>query len=110
MMNIATQTKVSAQSNQLQHSGVFLLNSPSNSVVANMAWQLNQQFKQSSYGTQFNIADIKPCITRIRLVMHDACVLSIQEFKNLIPLPTGCSELNEFHFWWRFSNDRSKTN
>jgi hypothetical protein len=104
-MNITTQTAPSAQGHQLQHSRVFSLNGPSNSVVANMAWQLNQQFKQASYGSQFNIADItniSPCITRVRLVMHDACILCVQSMVNsLDPQLTARLEQNELYYWKR---------
>ena len=101
-MNITTQTKTTAQGDQLQHGSVLLLNSPRNSVVANMARQLSQQFKQPSYGTQFNVADIKPCITRVMWVMHDVCVLCVQSMDNsLDPLLTRRLEQNELYYWKR---------
>ena len=99
-MNISTQTKQTAQSNQLQHSGIFLLNSPSNSVVANMAWQLNQELKQSSYGTQFNIGDAKYCVTRVRMFLHDGGLQCIQLMLNsLDPQLPPRLEQNQLSFW-----------
>jgi len=105
-MNIATQAKPTAQSNQLQHSGIFMLNSPSNSVVANMVGQFSQEFKQSSNYTQLfvsdGVTDIKPIVTRIRLVMHDACVLCVKSMVNsLDPQLLTRLEQNELYFWKR---------
>lgn len=96
-MNITKKTKKTAQRNQRQHSSIFMLNSPNNIVLANMVWQLNQQ---SSYSTQFNLADLKPCTTRIRLVMHDACVLCVQSLVNsLDPQIINLLEQNELYYW-----------
>lgn len=105
-MNITTQTKTTAQVNQLHHSGVFMLNGPSNCVVANMVGQFSQQFKQHSDAAQLfvgnNITDVTPCITRIRLVMHDACILFVQSMVNsLEPRLTLGLEQNELYFWKR---------
>lgn len=105
-MNITTQTKTAAQGHQLQHSGVFSFNGPSNSVVANMVGQFSQQFKQHSNAAQFfvgnNITDVTPCITRVRLVMHDACVLCVQSMVNsLDPQLTPRLEQNELYYWKR---------
>lgn len=100
IMNIAKQTKKKAQNNLLKHSGIFMLNSPSNIILANMLWQLNQQFKQSSYSTPFNITDLKPCTTRVRLVMHDACVLCVKSMVNsLDPKTINLLEQNELYYW-----------
>ena len=97
------QTNKTAQCHHLQHSGVFGFNSPGNSVVANIARQSSQQFKQASNAAQLFVSNgIKPCITRVRLVMHDACVLSVQTIANsLDPQTTGCIEQNEVYFWKR---------
>jgi hypothetical protein len=78
-----------------------------------MTWQLNQQFKQASYGSQFfvgnnvtDVTNIKPCITRVRLVMHDACILCVQSFINpvvnsLAPELMARLEQNELYYWKR---------
>lgn len=105
-MNISVHAKQVAHSNQLKHRGIFSLNGPSNSVVANMARQLNQQFKQTSNNAQFFVGNnstvVKPCITRVRLVMHDACVLSVQSMVNsLDPQLSPRLEQNELYFWKR---------
>ena len=101
-MNITTQTKTTAQGDQLQHSGILLLNSPRNSVVANMARQLSQQFKQPSNYSQFSIGDAKSYFSRVRLIMHDAGLLSVQLIVNsLDPQLTPRLEQNELYYWKR---------
>jgi hypothetical protein len=106
MMNISTQTKALAQGNKLQNNGVFVFNRPSNGVVSNMTGQFGQHFKQTSNDAQFFIGNakgnVKRITTRIRLVMHDACVLSFQAINySLDAAMTGCIEQNELHFWKR---------
>lgn len=101
-MNITSQTQTLAQSLELQHGRVFSLNGPSNCVVPNVVGQFNQQFEQSSNDAQFFITDIKRITTRIRLVMHDACVLSFQVIDTSLDSALSCCiEQNELHFWKR---------
>ena len=95
------QTKALTQTNQLQHSRVFTLDRPSNSVVANMAWQLNQQFKQTSNYTQICVGNTK-CFILVRVIFHDAVLLLVQSMVNsLDPLTLPRLEQNELHFWKR---------
>ena len=79
-----------------------------------MVGQFNQQFEQSSNDAKFFISNtkgnVKRITTRIRLVMHDACVLSFQVIDySLDSALLGCIEQNELHFWKRdqgvISND-----
>ncbi|MFQ3191533.1 MAG: hypothetical protein ACI936_002674 [Paraglaciecola sp.] len=121
-MDITSQTQILAQRLELQHGGVFGFNGPSNSVVPNVVGQFNQQFEQSSNDAQFFIGNTKGgikgnvkrittrTIIRVRLVMHDACVLSFQVIEySLDSALVGCIEQNELHFWKRdqgvISND-----
>lgn len=95
------QTKAFTQANQLQHSRVFTLDRPSNSVVANMTWQLNQQFKQTSNYTQFCVGNAK-CFILVRVIFHDAVLLLVQSMVNILdPLTARRLEQNELHFWKR---------
>jgi phosphotransferase system IIB component len=107
-MNITTQTKTAAQINQRHHSGALGFNSPGNRVVSNMVGQHSQKLKQHANAAQFgvtdfiNIADVKPAITRIRLVMHDACVLWVESLGNsLDPLLANRLGQKEVYFWKR---------
>jgi hypothetical protein len=110
-MNISSQAQTLAPSLELQHGGVFSLNSPSNCVVPNVIGQFSQKFEQSSNNTYFSIGDVhRLYIIRMRLVMHDACVLSFQVIDNSLDSAlSGCIEQNELHFWKRdqgvISND-----
>lgn len=103
MMNIATQTKPTTQGHQLHHSRVFSFNGPSNSVVANMARQLNQQFKQSSNYSQFSIGNAKSYFSRIRVIFHDGGLLCVQSMVNsLDPQLAPRLEQNELYIWKRY--------
>ncbi len=101
MMNISTQTKPTAQGHQLQHSRIFSFNGPSNSVVANMARQLSQQFKQTSNYAQLSVVDTK-YLTRVRIIFHDGGLLLVQSMVNSLDLQlVGRLEQNELYFWKR---------
>ncbi|MBL4831624.1 MAG: hypothetical protein JKY55_17285 [Aliivibrio sp.] len=117
-MNITTQTSGLAQSAQLVHNGVLVLNTPRNNVKAAMVGQTSQPFKQLPNVAQFAMANIKPVITRVRLVMHDACVLSVKESVkecvktsdfSLAPALLNTPALEQVYFWKRnqggISND-----
>jgi hypothetical protein len=109
-MNISRQTKKLTQSLELEHCRVSTFNSPRNRVVANVTRQFSKQFKQPSNNAQFFVRDVKCITTRIRLVMHDACVLSFQVIDYSLGLAVAaCTEQNELHYWKRdqgvISND-----
>jgi len=59
--------------------------------------------------TQFGICNIKSYVSRIRLVMHDACVLSVSMGNSLGDKNVLRLEQNELYFWKRntgaISND-----
>jgi len=104
-MNHGKQKRKVQPSKPLQPRWIFLFNYSAQSVVANRVWQLNQQFKQSSYNNPFSIVNLNPCITRIRLVMHDACILCVQSITNNLEQHCTSSHIvapctqHELYFW-----------
>jgi hypothetical protein len=102
-MNITTQTSGLAQSTQFVHNGELVLNTPSNNVKASMAGQTSQPFKQLPNVAEFTMANVKSVMTRVRLVMHDACVLSVNKFTDisLDPALVNTPEPEQLYFWKR---------
>ena len=111
-MNITTQTGGLAQSAQLVHNGMLVFDIPSNNVKAAMAGQYSQPFKQLPNVAQFAMTNVKSMITRVRLVMHDACVLSVKEFVktsdfSLDPALLNTPEPEQVYFWKRHHKEAS---
>lgn len=99
-----TTTNRSTQCLQSQHYRIFNIDTPRNSCTTNIGRHSYQVIKQDSHSSEFFVCEIKMVITRIRLVMHDACLLAIKNNNpSLAPICSIDLDADELYFWKRHS-------
>lgn len=97
-----TTTTQPTQCLQLQHNRVFNIDTPCNGSATRFGGHNNQPLIQRPQRANFAIGNVHMVITRIRLVMHDACLLSVKNHTSSIGTP-GANNLaaEQVYFWKR---------
>lgn len=97
-----TTTTQPTQCLQLQHNRVFNIDTPCNGSATRFGGHNNQPLIQRAQRANFAIGNVHMVITRIRLVMHDACLLSVKNHTSSLGL-LGANNLaaDELYFWKR---------
>jgi hypothetical protein len=95
-------TQTHTQALQLQHGSVFNIDTPRNSVVAVVGGHRGQPFNQGANSTEFGVSNVQMKITRIRLVMHDACLLAVKNGNSSLgPFMANTLAADELYFYKR---------